>query len=119
MMETIFDTSILDEAKIRRQIESEQLRQQVLQTTLDFLDEFGSCQGVKNVIIFGSVIVPGRFRVQSDVDIAVEAVEPSLFFDLMASLSLALGREVDLVDLSHCHFADQIRQKGMVWTKTC
>ena len=119
MTETLFDTSVLDEAKIRRRIDNEQLRQQVLQTTLDFLDEFGSCQGVKNVIIFGSLLLTGRFRVQSDVDIAVEAVEPSLFFDLMASLSLALGREVDLVDLRHCHFAEQIRQKGMVWTKTC
>lgn len=119
MTETLFDTSVLDEAKIRRRIDNEQLRQQVLQTTLDFLDGFGSCQGPEYVIIFGSVIVPGRFHIQSDVDIAVEAVEPTLFFDLMSSLSIALGREVDLVDLSYCHFADQIRQKGMVWTKTC
>ena len=116
-METVFDTSVLDEAKARRRIENEQLRQQVLQATLDFLDEFGVRYGLEKAALFGSILVPGRFHEQSDVDIAVENVEPAVFFDLMASLSMALGQEVELVDLRHCHFADQIRQKGMVWTK--
>lgn len=116
-METIFDTSVLDEAKARRFVENEKLRQQVLQMTLDFLDEFGVGYDLEKAVLFGSVLVSGRFHEQSDVDIAVEHVEPTVFFELMASLSMALGREVDLVDLGHCHFADQIRQKGMVWTK--
>lgn len=117
MTETIFDTSVLDAAQARRRVESEQLRQQVLQRTLDFLDVFGSRHGLDEALLFGSVIVPQRFGKHSDVDVAVDAIDPALFFDLMASLSLALGRDVDLVDLSQCHFAEQIRQKGVRWTR--
>ena len=116
-METVFDTSVLDEAKAHRLIENEQLRQQVLQATLDFLDEFGVRYGLEKAVLFGSILVPGQFHEQSDVDLAIKNAEPVVFFELMASLSMALGREVDLVDLSHCHFADQIHQKGFVWTK--
>ncbi|MCZ7667673.1 MAG: nucleotidyltransferase domain-containing protein [Chloroflexi bacterium] len=119
MTETIFDASILDAAKARRRVEDEQLRQQVLQRTLDFLDEFGSRHELGGVILFGSLIAPGRFGTHSDVDVAVDGIDPALFFDLMASLSLALGRDVDLVDLSQCHFAERIRQKGVRWTKKC
>lgn len=46
----------------------------------------------------------------------LDELGPAGFFALMAALSLALGREVDLIDLNRCHFADRIREKGWKWT---
>jgi predicted nucleotidyltransferase len=112
-----FDTSLLDKARAEQQEERERLRQQTLAATFDLLDQMGAKFGVKQAFVFGSVVKPGRFHEGADVDVAVAALEPAAFFDLMGALSLGLGRDVDLVDLRQCHFADRIRQEGMLWTR--
>lgn len=59
---------------------------------------------------------PGRFRRDSDVDLAVESLGPGDPFGLMAYLGLAIDREVDLVPLDQCDFAEKIRCTGVAWT---
>ena len=69
-------------------------------------------------IIFGSA-ASGTMRDDSDVDIAVLAQEPmslSLRLELIAELSLAVGREVDVVDLYSAQgtILQQVLTKGVV-----
>ncbi len=112
-----FDTSILDEALARRKARNEAERQQVLAKTLRLLDELGPPYKIERAYVFGSLVKPGRFHADSDVDIAVEQIDPRRFFEAMSEFFNRLGREVDLVELDKCHFAHRIRQKGILWEK--
>ncbi|MEZ6854697.1 type VII toxin-antitoxin system MntA family adenylyltransferase antitoxin [Halodesulfovibrio aestuarii] len=72
-------------------------------------------------IVFGSAAA-GTMRADSDVDVAVFASKPlsvSLRLDLIAELSLALGREVDVVDLYSAEgvILHQVLTKGEVVLK--
>lgn len=110
-----FDTYLLDEAIARRCEHNEQHRQITLAKLEQWLDEFGAQYGMQGVYIFGSVTVPGRFTERSDVDVAFETMDAAAFFDVIGLLVDALEREVDLIDLSQCHFAQKIREQGILW----
>jgi uncharacterized protein len=110
-----FDTHLLDEAIARRQQHNEQQRQEVLARLLNWLNQFGAQYEMKGVHIFGSLTMPGRFTERSDVDVAIESINPDYFFDVIGYLVTELGREVDLVELNKCHFAQRIREQGVLW----
>lgn len=112
-----FDTSVLDRALAQRRAARERERQAVLDHLLQLLDELGPRYGISEAYVFGSVTRPGRFDERSDVDIAVEEMAPEDFFDAISAFSTALGREVDLVELRKCRFADRIRSQGIRWKK--
>lgn len=111
-----FDTSILDEALAQRKARNEADRQHLLAKTLRLLDELGPGYKIERAYLFGSLTKPGRFHPKSDVDIAVERIDPLRFFEAMSEFFNRLGREVDLVELDKCHFADKIRREGVLWT---
>jgi hypothetical protein len=110
-----FDTSLLNRALAQRRAERERERRVVLDRVLALLDELGPRYGISQAYIFGSVTRAGRFDERSDVDIAVEQMDPEDFFDAMGAFSMALGREVDLIELRKCRFADRIRRQGIRW----
>ncbi|PSN18643.1 signal peptidase [filamentous cyanobacterium CCP5] len=112
-----FDTSLLDQALAEQQERRERERLTTLQQVLAWLDDYAVIYGVDRAYIFGSLVRPGRFGRRSDVDIAVEALEADQFFPAMAALSEAVGRDVDLVELGKCPFAERIRQAGKLWTQ--
>lgn len=112
-----FDTHLLDAAIARQRARREQDRQQLLAEVMRLMDELGPRHGISQAYIFGSLVRPGSFHEQSDVDIAVEEIAAADFFDFMSALSMALEREVDLVELDKCHFAHRIRSDGIKWTK--
>jgi uncharacterized protein len=112
-----FDTSLLDQVLAERQQQYERDRQQVLQQTVDWLQQSGALYGIESAYLFGSVTKPGRFHEQSDVDLGVETIDPVRQIDAIADLSMALLRDVDIVDLRHCHFAHRIREQGLLWTR--
>jgi predicted nucleotidyltransferase len=112
-----FDTSILDEALARRRAAYEQERQTLLAEVQRLLDDLGSRYSIQQAYIFGSLVTPGRFIPGSDVDIAVEQIDPARFFEAMGEFSMRLKREVDLIELNKCHFADKIRREGILWTR--
>jgi predicted nucleotidyltransferase len=116
-MSVPFDTRLLDEAVAKRQAQHEQERQQVLQQVLEWLQRSGQDYGIDRAYIFGSVIKPGRFHENSDVDVGVEEIDPVKQIDAMADLSMALMRDVDIVDLRKCHFAHRIREQGQLWIR--
>lgn len=110
-----FNTSLLDHALERRKLEMEKMRQSVLRDTLALLDDL-TPPDISQAYIFGSLIEQYQFTTNSDVDIAVEELAPEPFFTLAAALSAALKRDVDLIELRNCHFADVIRERGLLWT---
>jgi len=111
-----FDTSLLDAAIARQRACNEAERQQVVAQVLQLLDDLGPRYNLQRAYLFGSVVKPGRFKANSDVDIAVEQIHPRQFIKALSEFSMRLNRDVDLIELDKCHFADKIRREGMVWT---
>jgi len=114
-----FDTSVLDAALARRRARDEAERQHVITQVLRLLDDLGPGYNIQRAYLFGSVVTPGRFKSNSsDVDIAVEQIDPRRFITALSEFSLRLNRNVDLIELEKCHFAHRIREKGLLWEKT-
>ena len=70
----------------------------------------------ESVIVFGSILRPGRFSEYSDVDIALERDPAMSLYQLISLLSESLGRRVDVLLLPECRFAEKIRCEGERWT---
>jgi hypothetical protein len=111
-----YDTSLLDQALSRRQANWEAQRQETLAHLYQWLDETADQFQLQQLYIFGSLIQANTFTDHSDIDVAVINLPDEHFFKLAAALSATLGREVDLIDLEQCHFADKIRREGLLWT---
>ncbi len=113
-----FDTSVLDAALEQQREALEQERRQVVARLLSLLDRWGPVYGIRRAYLFGSVAHPGRFRSDSDVDLAVDQIDPLSFFRAWGRLSGDLGRPLDLVEMAHCPFANKIRREGIKWTQS-
>lgn len=111
-----FPTPLLDARLAREKKQNEETRQQLLQQTLDWLSANAGQYGVDCGYVFGSVAEPNRFTQRSDIDLAVETHKTGNICGLMGGLSSYLLRDVDMVPLDKCHFAEKIRQVGMAWT---
>jgi len=111
-----FPTPELDKILRERDIQREQERQTLLTKTQQWLDENAVEYGINRAYIFGSVTRSYKFHPGSDVDIAVENINPELHFDAISILSSYLGREVDIILQKNCHFAHRIREQGILWT---
>lgn len=72
-------------------------------------------QGTK-VWVYGSLCKPGRFHEFSDIDLAVEDPDDLLRpFALMAAISEATMREVDVSRMEETRLARAIRREGELW----
>ena len=111
-----FPTPELDKILKEKDIQGEQERQTLLAKTQQWLPENSVKYGINRAYIFGSLTRPYKFHPGSDVDIAVENINPELHFDAISILSYYLGREVDIILLKNCHFAHRIREEGILWT---
>jgi len=70
--------------------------------------------GVKRVYLFGS-LAEGYFREGSDIDLAVEALNPHLYFKALSRLHrVSGGFEVDLVPLEDHRYKTEIIREGEV-----
>ncbi|MDJ0662706.1 MAG: nucleotidyltransferase domain-containing protein [Crocosphaera sp.] len=117
-MTNSFSSAKLDKIISDRRLKSEKKRQIILNKTIEWLNNNASEYGIKKAYIFGSVTYPNKFNQNSDVDLAVESINPDKHFLAISFLSTYLEREVDIIKLNHCHFADRIRDKGILWMKT-
>ncbi len=67
---------------------------------------------VKKIVVFGS-IVTRTMNTLSDVDIYVDNVAPSMYWNLMSDFSKYIGREVDLLTIDDdSYFVNIILKKG-------
>jgi predicted nucleotidyltransferase len=113
-----FSTAKLDQILSDRQVKIEQERLLLLSKILQWLEEFNTCYGIEQAYIFGSILRPGKFHQDSDIDLAVSQINPDDYCTVISLLHQYLGREVDLIILDTCHFSNRIRDTGLLWTKT-
>lgn len=111
-----FPTPLLDARLVREKKQNEADRVRLLQLALEWLHLHAGTYGINHGYVFGSVTQPGRFTPASDIDIAVDTWTTGDICGLMGYLSLHLNRDVDLVPLDQCHFADKIRRLGTPWS---
>ena len=67
--------------------------------------------------IFGSAVKTDRFDKVSDIDIGIAGLDKFLHYRFIADLSKLIEREVDVVRLEDCNFADAIKTRGIRWKK--
>ncbi|MGK7939713.1 MAG: nucleotidyltransferase family protein [Crocosphaera sp.] len=113
-MSDYFSSEKLDKIISDRRLKLEEERKIILKKTKEWLDQYGSEYGIKKAYIFGSVTYPNKFNQNSDVDVAVENINAEKHFLAISLLSTYLEREVDIIKLNQCHFADRIREKGIL-----
>jgi uncharacterized protein len=58
--------------------------------------------GARQVIAFGSLVRSGPFDDRSDLDLAIEGVQPGEFFRAGAAAAAVCEIELDIVDLADC-----------------
>lgn len=84
------------ERKVRGQARAEALRA-LLPAAKELLQ---NRHGARRVVLFGS-LARGDTTERSDVDLAVEGLEPSSFFRAIADLTGLFDSPVDLVEIEH------------------
>ena len=114
----LFETYTLDQILRDRAFENEKERQELLQKVIQWLDKYGLKYGIYTAYIFGSLTQSQKFHQYSDIDIAVEEINPDDFFVVMSLISEAMQRDVDLIQIHKCHFSDRIKSGGIRWTLT-
>ncbi|MFN8486527.1 MAG: hypothetical protein U0350_02980 [Caldilineaceae bacterium] len=83
-----FDIHLLDEAWSRRIAKHENDRKPTLAKVFKMLEELGKHYDIAHAWVLGSVTRPQRFTEQSDVDIAVEQINPTDFSMRSACLAV-------------------------------
>ena len=69
------------------------------------------------VWVFGSLVKPGRFHTESDVDVAVESLPAGRSeYWLQGELEARLGRRVDVVLFAETRLRAAITREGEQWT---
>ncbi len=99
----------------RKLAEREKRRQAALEAAVSALNAVLPRSGkVRRAYLFGSVVRPGAFRPDSDVDIAVEGIEAADYFALWRDLEEAMPDwPVDLRDIiPGTHFAERVQMEG-------
>lgn len=96
--------------------ERERLRQETLAAVMPKLHAIGQRHAaeISRIFILGSLVSPGRFTRDSDIDVAVEWREKGNYFDLWREIEEALGREIDLRELDNDAFSQRVRAQGLV-----
>ena|SRR5258708_6426312 len=106
--------TLLQQMEADRIKEREVLRKDTLRELRVALDRLVPTE---SVIVFGSLVKPGRFKETSDVDLALEHEPRSMnVLQLMSLLAETLGRPVDVVLLSDCRFREKVLREGEKWT---
>jgi len=68
--------------------------------------------GAERVYLFGSAAT-GTLNEGSDIDLAVEGLQPALFFGAMTRVGKVLGRSLDLIDLDEpSSFTRYLKEEG-------
>ena len=97
--------------------EQERIRQEVLQSVYQALNQLSEEYSWDEAFIFGSVTRPGKFSDVSDIDIGIQGLNRFLLYQFVGKISMLLDRDVDVVRLEECRFAEKIMNRGIRWTK--
>lgn len=92
-------------------------RKRGLQAVSRALDQLSEEYAWDDAFIFGSVTQPGRFSDTSDIDIGLWGLQRFALYEFVGKISTLLDRDVDVVRLEECRFAEKIINNGIQWTK--
>lgn len=111
-----FSTRILDDAVRRRRRLGEESRRAYLKKVFSALDELSRDIPFDKAYVFGSLMKPGKFGGESDIDIGFLGLKDEDCIGAMARLSRALGHEVDVVQMEGHRFEAAIKG-GIEWKR--
>ena len=100
---------------LARQLEQEKLRLSLLQKISNALKILGKKYHWDEAYLFGSVSQEGKFRRNSDIDIAISGLNGFEHYAFTGEISELLDTLVDVVILEECPFAESIKKKGLKW----
>ena len=100
---------------LKKQVAQEKKRIAVLRQAKEVLNSLEKKYQWDEAYLFGSLILEGRFRPNSDVDIAVLGLKKYDYYKFIGEISDLLNRRVDVVLLEECAFAHFIKKKGIKW----
>ncbi|MCX8028121.1 MAG: nucleotidyltransferase domain-containing protein [Thermodesulfovibrionales bacterium] len=106
-------TALIDEYKRLKRKRYEDKRKETLNLTHEALTELAKTISFKKAYIFGSILT-SRFTDESDVDIAFEGLDDSVFFKAMAFLSDYIRRDVDVVQIEAHRLKDKIIKEAQI-----
>lgn len=108
-----FSTHLLEEIEKQKLNDLEKRRQEILQLCVIELRKYFNQLNVKSLYITGSLLIPYKFRSQSDIDIAVEGLSHEKYFQAIFELGELLPGQVEIIELENCRFADKIIKTGL------
>ena len=109
----MYPISLLEQINKEKKKVMEEKRLRVLDKTVTEIKRYFSHVSVSSVFLTGSLIEPFRFHVNSDIDIAVEGLDESIYFKSISQLEEQLGRVVEIIELEKCKFAESIKNSGL------
>jgi predicted nucleotidyltransferase len=104
-------------AIVKKQADQEKMRIAVIQQINKALTRLDKKYHWDEVYLFGSVAQKGKFRRNSDIDIAVRGLDKLEHYAFIGEISDLLNKRVDVILLEECHFADSIRERGIKWSR--
>ena len=102
---------------LKKQDDQEKARIAALQQVEEALDCLEKKYRWDEAYLFGSIVLEGRFRRNSDIDIAVSGLKKFDYYEFIGEISDLLNKRVDVVLLEECHFAQFIEEKGLKWNR--
>ena len=112
-----FDISIWKRGLIARRHVRSRRRLQVVEKVWNAIERLSHTYQWDDLYIFGSAAKSDRFGEGSDIDIGIDGLDKFLHYRFIADLSGFVDKEVDVVRLEDCTFADAIRARGIRWKK--
>lgn len=98
----------------KRRRAKELARQRVVAQLKEALEAVAPLFPVDRVYLYGSILT-GRWRPDSDLDLAVEGdLSPEDFFRLWGELDKRLEQEIDLREIVKLPFRERVQRKGVV-----
>jgi len=93
----------------------EHLRQEALSAAHTMASHLAAYCSVQRVTLFGSVLDESAFSEESDIDIAVEGLDPERYFEALGEISMHTTFNVDLVPYEDAReFMKQRIRRGKV-----
>lgn len=102
---------------LKKQADQEKMRITDLQQVEDTLRTLEKKYQWDEAYLFGSIVLEGRYRRKSDIDIALVGLKKYDYYKFIGEISDLLNRRVDVVLLEECHFAQFIKEKGIKWNR--
>ncbi len=110
-------TDLLDKTIEQRRKVQEELRLQLIEKVCKVLDKLAMEIPFEEAYLFGSILKPGKFIKDSDIDIGFIGLKDIDFFRAMSFISSELGVDVDIVQLEGHRLADKVKKEGLKWTQ--